>query len=156
QGGGKQAGGMQTKDAGLGDDSSLEQDADRSAVGAVVSAWTGAKKGLAEIGANALPRLKSSFKLQKFSNCDCHKKTPEAEAVKRKIQADPPGFKQALEAHKAQQSHVKNLLDTAQRVPRNTSTEYAILQNSLEWIKLDDSESGKTPADQSQTRKTKG
>jgi hypothetical protein len=37
----------------------------------VVSAWTGAKKGLAEIGANALPRLKSGLKLQK---CNCKKK----------------------------------------------------------------------------------
>jgi hypothetical protein len=70
QGGGKQAG-PQTKDAGLRDDGSLEQDADRSAVGAVVAAWTGARRGLAEIGANALPRLKSGLKLQK---CNCNKK----------------------------------------------------------------------------------
>jgi hypothetical protein len=63
QGGGKQAGTAQSKDSSLSDESSLEQDADRSAVGAVVSAWTGAKKGLAEIGANALPQLKSGLKL---------------------------------------------------------------------------------------------
>src|SRR5262249_30018910 len=72
QGGGNQ-GGPQTKDASLGDEGSLEQDADRSAVGAVVSAWTGLKKGLAVVGANALPRLKSGLKLQK---CNCHKTTP--------------------------------------------------------------------------------
>ena len=68
QGGGKQAG-PQTKDAGLGDDGSLEQDADRSAVGAVVAAWTGARRGLTEIGANALPRLKSRLKLQRCASC---------------------------------------------------------------------------------------
>jgi hypothetical protein len=70
QGGGKEAG-PQTKDTGLSDDSSLEQDADRSAVGVVVAGLTGAKKGLAEVGANALPRLKSGLKLQK---CNCNKK----------------------------------------------------------------------------------
>ena len=70
QEGGQQAGAAQAKDADLGDDSSLEQDADRSAVGAVVAAWTGAKKGLAEIGANALPRLKSGLKLQRCGRRD--------------------------------------------------------------------------------------
>ncbi len=59
QGGGSQSGGTQTKDASLGDESSLEQDADRSAVGAVVSGVT----------ANAVPRLKSGLKLQRCANC---------------------------------------------------------------------------------------
>ena len=67
QGGGQRAGGAQTKDAGLSDNSSLEQDADRSAVGAVVSAWTGMKNSLSAIGANAPPRLKSGLKLQRCS-----------------------------------------------------------------------------------------
>jgi hypothetical protein len=70
QGGGKQGGGAQTKSESGSDNSSLEQDADRSAVGAVVSAWTGVKNGLTMIGANALPRLKSGLKLQK---CSCNK-----------------------------------------------------------------------------------
>jgi Domain of unknown function (DUF4157) len=69
QGGHRQEGGPLTKDAGLGDDSQLEQEADRSAVGAVVSAWTGAKQGAAMIGANALPRLKSGLKLQRCGSC---------------------------------------------------------------------------------------
>ncbi len=73
QGGGSPSGGAQTKDASLGDDSRLEQDADRSAVGAVVSALMGAKKGLADVSANALPRLKSGLKLQK---CNCNKSAP--------------------------------------------------------------------------------
>lgn len=65
QGGGNRSGGFQTKDAALGNDGSLEQHADRSAVGAVVAAWTGLKKGLADVGANALPRLKSGLRLQR-------------------------------------------------------------------------------------------
>jgi hypothetical protein len=65
QGGGNPSGGAQTKDASLGDDSSLEQDADRSAVGAVVAAWTRTKKGLTELSADAVPRLKSGLKLQR-------------------------------------------------------------------------------------------
>jgi hypothetical protein len=68
QGGGSPSGGAQTKDASLGEDSRLEQDADRSAVGAVVSAWTGANKGLANIGANALPRLTSGLRLSRCSS----------------------------------------------------------------------------------------
>lgn len=75
QGGGKQTGTAQSKNADLNNDSSLEQDADRSAVGAVVSTWTGTKKGLAEIGVNALPRLKSGLKLQR---CNCNKKDAKA------------------------------------------------------------------------------
>jgi len=69
QGGGQASGGTQTKDASLGDDRRLEQDADRSAVGAVVSAWSGSKKGLADVSANSLPRLKSGLKLQRCANC---------------------------------------------------------------------------------------
>jgi hypothetical protein len=69
QNGGKQNG-AQLKDSSFGDDSQLEQDADRSAVGAVVSAWTGAKKGLATIGPNALPRLKSGLRLSRCSKAD--------------------------------------------------------------------------------------
>ncbi len=42
----------------------LEEDADRSAVGAVVSGWAGAKKGLLEVGKNAMPLLRSGLRLQ--------------------------------------------------------------------------------------------
>ena len=50
-----------------GDDAydTLEADADRSAVGAVVSLWQGAKKGLADVAENAMPRLKSGLRLQR-------------------------------------------------------------------------------------------
>ncbi len=47
-----------------GSSSQLEEDADRSAVSAVVSAWAGAKKGLLEVGKNAMPRLRSGLRLQ--------------------------------------------------------------------------------------------
>jgi hypothetical protein len=43
----------------------LEEDADQSAVGAVVSAWSGAKSGLAKIAQSAMPRLKSGLRLSR-------------------------------------------------------------------------------------------
>ena len=46
---------------------SLEEDADVSAVRAVVSLWSGMKAGLANVGRNALPALKSGLKLQRCS-----------------------------------------------------------------------------------------
>ena len=50
--------------------SSLEEDADRSAVGAVVSLWSGAKGALATITQNAMPRLRSGLKLQRCCRDD--------------------------------------------------------------------------------------
>ncbi len=49
----------------------LEEDADTSAVGAMVSLWGGIKGGLANIARNAMPRLKSGLRLQR-----CTKITP--------------------------------------------------------------------------------
>jgi hypothetical protein len=43
----------------------LEEDADVSAVSAMVSAWSGAKGSLKDIGKNAMPRLRSGLKLQR-------------------------------------------------------------------------------------------
>jgi len=65
QGGGSRSSQAQTKAGALGQDDSLEQDADRSAVGAVVSAWTGLRRGFTDVGAAALPRLKSGLRLQR-------------------------------------------------------------------------------------------
>lgn len=50
--------------------SHLENDADLSAVGAVASIWAGAKHGLSDIRANAIPRLRSGLRLQR-----CHKQS---------------------------------------------------------------------------------
>ena len=43
---------------------SLEEDADRSAVGAVAKLWMGARGELSEIGQNAMPRMRSGLRLQ--------------------------------------------------------------------------------------------
>jgi hypothetical protein len=43
----------------------LEEDADRSAVGAVAAMWGNLKGGMAKIGQNALPQLKSGLRLQR-------------------------------------------------------------------------------------------
>jgi hypothetical protein len=47
---------------------SLEEDADTSAVGAVVSLWAGTKDGLAHITQNAMPRMKSGLRLQRCND----------------------------------------------------------------------------------------
>ena len=46
----------------------LEEDADQSAVGAVVSLWSGAKGGLAHIAQHAMPQLKSGLRLSRCKN----------------------------------------------------------------------------------------
>lgn len=48
---------------------SLEEDADRSAVGAVVALWGGAKSQLASLGGNSLPRLRSGLRLSRCKSC---------------------------------------------------------------------------------------
>jgi hypothetical protein len=45
----------------------LEEDADRSAVGAMVSYWGVVKSGMANIAQNAMPRLKAGLRLQRCS-----------------------------------------------------------------------------------------
>jgi hypothetical protein len=62
QGGGIGAGGAQHKD-GI-ESGALEEDADRSAVGAVLKLWSGARGELSEVGQNATPRLRSGLRLQ--------------------------------------------------------------------------------------------
>ncbi len=47
---------------------SLEEDADRSAVGAVAKLWMGARGELSQIGQNAMPRLRSGLRLQGCSS----------------------------------------------------------------------------------------
>lgn len=45
--------------------SRLEQDANRSALGAVASAWAGTKRVLADVRENAIPRMRSGLRLQR-------------------------------------------------------------------------------------------
>ena len=56
---------------------SLEEDADRSAVGAVVSLWSGAKGYLSDLARDAMPRLRSGLGLQRCSGCDGKKSADE-------------------------------------------------------------------------------
>jgi hypothetical protein len=65
---------------------SLEEDADRSAVGAVVSLWTGAKGHLADLARDAMPRLRSGLGLQRCFGCKSGDK--KAEEVKEKVADD--------------------------------------------------------------------
>lgn len=76
--------------------SGLEEDADRVAVGAVVSSWSGLGKGLANVSRNALPNLKSGLRLQR-----CGKNKPGEPDEKRlgeirKILETIPTGKEAL------------------------------------------------------------
>ncbi len=61
------------------EDNSLEEDADVSAVGAVVSVWGGMKGTLADIGKHAMPRLRSGLRLQ---GCASTPTTPPAMPTK--------------------------------------------------------------------------
>ncbi|HEX8162185.1 MAG TPA: DUF4157 domain-containing protein [Pyrinomonadaceae bacterium] len=53
---------------GEGEQGHLEEDADNSAVAAVVSMWGRTKEGLADISQNAMPRLKSRLRLSRCNN----------------------------------------------------------------------------------------
>jgi len=55
----------------------LEEDADLSAVGAVVSAWDGPGGALANLARNAGPRLRSGLKLQRCESCSGSEKKAE-------------------------------------------------------------------------------
>jgi len=59
------------------DDDALEEEADRSAVSAVVSLWGGARQAFANIADNAMPSLRSGLRLQR---CPAQK-TPQTPAM---------------------------------------------------------------------------
>lgn len=54
----------------------LEEDADRSAVGAVVELWAGIKERSRDIAENAMPRLKSGLRLQRCDDDEVRVVTP--------------------------------------------------------------------------------
>ena len=67
----------------------LEEDADASAAGAVVSLWSKARGGLAKIAANAMPRLKSGLRLQRCKDyAFCLKSGSFKEAYSVKVDND--------------------------------------------------------------------
>ncbi|MCI0397886.1 MAG: DUF4157 domain-containing protein [Chloroflexi bacterium] len=95
QGGGRTAG---RTDMGGAEYHALEEDADESAVGAVLSLWDGTKGALANLGQQATPSLKSGLRLQR---CDGDKEeapgktTPPASEkktapVKEEAKSPPP------------------------------------------------------------------
>ena len=59
QGGGSEHAPLQKGDTGTNE--SLEEDADLSAVGAVLSTWNGLAGNVRDIGRNAMPRMRSGF-----------------------------------------------------------------------------------------------
>ncbi len=70
-----QQGGATTDLAALGISSpsaSLETDADRSAVGAVVSLWGQGKARFADLRNNSFPRLRSGLRLSRCESCSCN------------------------------------------------------------------------------------
>jgi hypothetical protein len=74
------------------EDNLLEQDADRSAIGAVVAGWDGAKQALGVIKTNAASKLKSGLRLQRCSSKgkllnDYASKFPDAADIIRKSDA---------------------------------------------------------------------
>lgn len=73
-------------------DNHLEDDADRSAMGAVFSLWPGAAGKLANMAQNALPTLKSGLRLQRCTEDDETKKPPEKkeEPVKEPVKEEKP------------------------------------------------------------------
>jgi hypothetical protein len=62
--------------------STLEDDADSAAVGAVVSIWSGMKNGLARISNRAMPRLRSGLRLQRCGGTS-RSNTPDKKVAKK-------------------------------------------------------------------------
>ena len=58
----------------------LEKDADKAAVGAVVSLWRDTKGALADIAQDAIPRLRSGLRLQRCAATRTARRTPESVA----------------------------------------------------------------------------
>ena len=76
----------------------LEDDADATAVGAMVSAWGGAGKGLAKISARAMPSLKSGLRLQRCVGCGGEKRSLSDQTRDRDELSDLIGNPEANEA----------------------------------------------------------
>lgn len=90
QGGGATTAPMQKGET---ESNALEEEADTSAAGAMVSLWGGIKGGLANIARNAIPRLRSGLRLQR-----CKKKAekPEPEAGPASVETPEEVYKKKL------------------------------------------------------------
>lgn len=94
----------------------LEEDADLSAVGAVVSQRTGVRGGLTEIGRDASPRLRSGLRLQRCGGATPAVKPPVAPT--QTVRAPEP---QAPTAVQAPQPHQPT---AAEQIPRRYSRSF--------------------------------
>jgi hypothetical protein len=91
----QQADGRRSLSSGAGYDA-LEEDADVSAVGAVVASREGLWGGLKEMGRSALPRLRSGLRLQRCkSNDPAQEKQKRIDALKKEIAAQDAVLAQA-------------------------------------------------------------
>ena len=81
--------------SGPSDHAALEQNADRSAIGAVASAWTGVKGALKQIAQNAMPRLKSGLQLQSCGKTYITNRGAEVEALSSGAPPTAPDVSQA-------------------------------------------------------------
>lgn len=80
------------------DPGSLEEDADRSAIGAVFALWGRARAGLANISENALPRLRSGLRLSRCSSCRTENDVLEDAGKQREAGAPDAGTPDAAQA----------------------------------------------------------
>ncbi|MBE9571505.1 MAG: DUF4157 domain-containing protein, partial [Proteobacteria bacterium] len=77
------------------DYNALEKDADKSAVGAVVSIWDGVTESVSEIAINAIPRLRSGLRVQR---CSTTRPAAQLPGVEERTNApDRPAKKDGLE-----------------------------------------------------------
>jgi hypothetical protein len=99
-------------------ESSLEEDADQSAVGAVVSLWGKAKGGLANISKSAMPRLRSGLRLNR-----CGGKGKSTSSAKPTLSLSNDTYDDSTPAT---ESHKRIQFDVA--VPSGlTATDYALV-----------------------------
>jgi hypothetical protein len=102
----------------------LEEDADMSAVSAMVSLWSGARGSLKAIGKNAMPRLRSGLRLQR---CGASKPAIKAEQTNVKWDSDS-GCSATL------QSQINDLLGLAIATVRTALTALASPKNVEEQL----------------------
>ena len=80
-GGGATAGPLNMSENG---ENALEEEADQSAIGAVISLWSDAKGALADISRNAMPRLRSGLRLSRCKDGDQPKPSEQAKPEGKK------------------------------------------------------------------------
>jgi hypothetical protein len=114
-------------------DSALEEEADLSAVGAVVTLWGGAKAGLAHAARNALPRLRSGLRLQR-----CGHSLPTLRAPQAVLQESQTFEQQALaDIERRALDLIRTTQDRAQQqvISEATVNVQSDLSRALIWLR---------------------